>query len=133
MKMGLWSMLLWACVEPARSQLRAPMPLPQVFTQACNGLQVQLTLQRTRASALVSEVAITDSANHQLTDLVRVVLAFTSADADRSTTTVVAQPTTVGPYVPTGKFTLTPGPWTVEVILRRTTGQTVTCAFSLTL
>jgi hypothetical protein len=134
MKMGLWSMLLWACVEPARSPLGTPAPLPpQVFTQECNGLRVQMTLEQTRASALVSEVLITDSSGHLLADIARVILAFTSGGQNLSTTTVVARPTEAGLHVPTGKVTMPPGSWTVEVIVRRTTGLAVTCVFSLNL
>ena len=54
------SVLLWACVEPARVQTRAPDPPPQVLTQECGGLRVQLTLVRRRQSALVADVFVTD-------------------------------------------------------------------------
>jgi hypothetical protein len=134
MTLGIWTMLLWACVEPARSPLGAPAPLPpQVFTQECNGLRVRMTLEQTRASVLVSDVAITDSSGHRPVDIARVILAFTSGDHNRSTTTVVARPTEAGLHVPTGKVILTPGSWTVEVIVRRTTDLAVTCVFSLNL
>jgi hypothetical protein len=61
--------LFWACVEPSRSQLRTLEPPPQVLTQECGGLRVQLTLDRRRQSASVADLFVTDAAGHILSDI----------------------------------------------------------------
>jgi hypothetical protein len=134
MKMGVWSMLLWACVEPARSPLGAPAPLPpQVFTQECNGLRVQVTLDHRYQNAALADVVLTDAAGSLPADIGRVVLAFTPQHQRGATTTLVARLSEAGHYAPASALPLTPGPWTLEVIVYRTTGRAVTCVFSLNL
>jgi hypothetical protein len=124
------SVLFWACAEPSRLQPRALDPLPQVLTQECGGLRVQLTLDRRRQSASVADVFVTDAAGHMLADIGRVVLAFTRQSQASTTTTLVARLREAGHYAPMSEFPLTPGPWTVEVIVRRANGTAVSCPFS---
>jgi len=127
------SVLLWACVEPARVQTRAPDPPPQVLTQECGGLRVQLTLNRRRQSALVADVFVTDAANQMPSDIGRVVLAFTRKTQVNTTTTLVAHPKEAGHYELMSDFPLTPDPWIVEVSVRRTNDIAVSCLFSFDL
>jgi hypothetical protein len=95
------AVVLWACAEPPRSQLRTlEPPSPQVLTQECGGVRVQLTLDRTRQSASVADVFVTDAAGHVLSDLSRVVLAFTRKTQAHITTTLVAQLRAAGYYEP---------------------------------
>jgi hypothetical protein len=131
-KVLLWSVLFWACAGPARPPLHAPAPLPQVWTQECDGLRVQITLQGTRPSTLVSDVYLTNLSGQLLADIARVILAFT-ARGTGSTTTLVAQPTGAGHYVPAAVFPVTPSSWQVEVIVRRASGLVATCVFALNL
>jgi len=132
-KVALWSVLLWACVGPPRPQIRAPEPLPQVPTQECGGLRAQLTLDRRRQSAVVADVLITEAAGHMLSDISRVVLAFTRKTQASTTTTLVAQLREAGHYAPMSEFFLTPGSWIIEVIVRRADGAAVSCLFSFDL
>ena len=132
LEVALLSGLLWACAQPSRSLLRAPEP-PQVFTEECGGLRVQFTLERKPRGAPAYDVYVTALSGQLLTDTTRVLLAFTSAGKDISTTTLVAQPKEAGHYGPAGGFALTPGPWKVEVLVRRTGGPEATCAFDLNL
>jgi hypothetical protein len=129
----LWSVLFWACTEPTHAPFRAPDPPPQVLTQTCGGLRVQLTLDRKRQSALVTDVFITDAAGQILSDISRVVLAFTRKTQANTTTTLVARLRESGHYTPISEFPLTPGSWTVEVIVRRDNGMAVRCSFSFDL
>ena len=131
-KVILWSVLFWACAGPSRPPLPPPEPLPQELTQECGGLRVQITLQWARPSASVSDVYLTDLSGQLLADIARVVLAFTAGGTD-STTTMVAQPTAAGHYVPVARFLVTPGLWRVGVIVRRASGLAVTCVFALNL
>lgn len=127
------SMLLLACAESPRLQLRAPDPPPQVLTQECGGLRVRLTLDRRRQSALITDVFVTDAADQMLSDISRVVLAFIRKTQANTTTTLVASLREAGHYVPTSEFPLTPDPWTVGVIVRRANGIAVSCLFSFDL
>jgi len=74
LKVVWWPVLLWACAEPPRMQLRTPDLSPQVVAQECGGLRVQLTVERRRQSAAFADVLITDAAGQILPDLSRVVL-----------------------------------------------------------
>ena len=127
------ALLLWACAEPPRLPLRAPNLPPQILTQECDGLRVQLTLDRGHQSALVADVFVSDVAGQILSDLSRVVLAFTRKTQVDTTTTLVAQLREAGHYVPVSAFPLTSDPWTVEVILRRTNSSAASCFFALDL
>jgi hypothetical protein len=131
-KVILWSMVFWACAGPSRSPLHAPPPLPQVWTQACGGLRVQIALQRAHPSSSVSAVYLTDLSGQPLADDTRMVLAFTAKGTD-STTTMVARSTGGGQYVLRSGFTLTSGPWRIEVIVRRANAAEVACVFFLNL
>ena len=125
------SVVLWACAEPPRSQLRTPEPpSPQVLTQECGEVRVQLTLDRKRQSASVVDVSVTDADGHMLSDLSRVVLAFTRKTQANITTTLVARLREAEHYTPMSEFPLTPGSWTIEVIVRRASGSAVSCPFS---
>jgi hypothetical protein len=125
--------LLWACAVPSRAPLRAPDPPPQIFTAECGGLRVQFTVEQQPRSAPRYEVSITDLSGQPLAEVVRVILAFTSAGKDISTTTVVAQPKGAGRYGPPSGFTVTAGAWKVEAIVRRAETPAATCAFYLNL
>jgi hypothetical protein len=133
LKVVWWPVLLWACVEPPSMQLRTPDLSPQVLAQECGGLRVQLTVERRRQSAAVADVLITDAAGQMLSDLSRVVLAFTRTTQANATTTLVAQHREAGHYTTLSEFLLMPDPWTVEVIMRRANGVTVNCMFSVAL
>src|SRR5262245_15924720 len=109
----LWPALLWACTEPTRAPLRAPDPPQQVLIQTCGELRVQLTLDRRRQSALVTDVFITDATGQMLSDISRVVLAFTQRTQANTTTTLVAGLRETGHYAPISEFPLTTGPWIV--------------------
>lgn len=128
-----WSVLLWSCTEPVRVPLRVPDPPPQILTQECGGLRIQLTLNRRRQNAWVADIFVTDAANQMPSDISRVVLAFTRRTQANATTTLVAQLREAGHYVPMSDFLLTPGPWTIEVIVRRTSGTAVSCLYSFDL
>jgi hypothetical protein len=156
-KVALWSVLLWACADPTRSPLRAPESPPQVLTheggaadslvqaeqrselplqvltQECGGVRVQLALDRTRHSASVADVFVTDAAGHMLSDISRVVLAFTRKTQMSITTTLVARLKEDGHCALTSEFPLTPGPWIIEVFVRRVSGSAVSCPFSFNL
>lgn len=123
---------VWACTASPRPQVRPPDP-PQVFSEECGGLRVQFTLERKPRSTPVYDVYVTDLAGQPLVDGVRVVLAFTSVGKEDSTTTLVAQPQEAGHYAPAGGFTLTPGSWKVETIVRRANTAEAVCAFYLNL
>ena len=116
------SVLLGAHTKLPRLQLRAPDPHPQVLTQECGGLRVQLTLDRRRQSAPVADVFVTDAAGQMPSDISRIVLALTQKTQANTTTTLVAGLREAGHYAPMSKFLLTPGPWTVEVTVRRANG-----------
>jgi hypothetical protein len=130
LKVAWWPMLLWACAEPTYSQLRASDPPPQVLTQECSGLRVQLTLDRIYQSASVADVFVTDAASHMLSDISRVVLAFTRKTQPNVTTTVVARLTEAKHYTPATEFPLTPGSWTIKIIVYWASGSAVSCPFS---
>lgn len=68
-----------------------------------------------------------------LSDISRVVLAFTRKTQANTTTTLVAWLRESGHYVPMSEFPLTPDPWTVEVTVRRTNDIAVSCLFSFDL
>lgn len=129
MGMVLWSVLLWTCTDSARAPLRAPEP-PQVLTQECGGLRVQVTLGRRYQSAFVADVFITDAAGQMPSGISRIVLAFTRRTQVDTTTTLVARLRESGHYTPISEFPLTPGSWIVEVIVRRDDGMAVRCLFS---
>ncbi len=136
LQMVLLPALLWACAEPARSQLRTPEPpqeAHQILTEECGGLRVQLTLERKPRNAPVYTVSVTDLSGQPLTSDARVILAFTSVGEAIGTTTAVARPIGGGHYAFTGGFALTPGPWQVEAIVRRANAAEVTCVFSFNL
>ena len=133
LKVVWWPVLLWACAEPPRMQLRTPDLSPQVVAQECGGLRVQLTVERRRQSAAVADVLITDAAGQILPDLSRVVLAFTRTTQANATTTLVAQHREAGHYTTISQFLLMADSWTVEVIMRRANGVTVNCMFSVAL
>jgi hypothetical protein len=122
--------ILWACVQPASVPLHAPEP-PQVFTADCDGLRMQFILQRRLRSAPTYEIYVTDQAGQPLPDSARVIVAFTSVGKNISTTTVVAQPQGAGRYGPAGGFTLSPGAWQVEAIVRQVNGTETVCVFAL--
>jgi hypothetical protein len=123
------SVVLWACAEPPRSQLRTPEPRPQMLTQECGGVRVQLMLDRKRQSASVTDVFVTDAAGQMLSDTSRVVLTFTRKTQANIITTLVARLREAGHYAPMSEFPLTPGLWTIEVIVRRANGMAVSCTF----
>jgi hypothetical protein len=129
----LWSVLLWGCTEPARIPMRAPVPPPQILTQECGGLRVQVTLERRRQGVLVADVFITETDSQIPSDISRVVLAFTRKAQANTTTTIVAELRETGHYAPLSEFSLTPDPWTVEVTVRRVNSPAVSCLFSFDL
>ena len=96
-------------------------------------MRVQLTLDRRRQSALVADVFVTDAANQMLSDISRVVLAFTRKTQANTATTLVAGLREAGHYAPMSEFPLTPDPWTVDVTVRRAKGVAVSCLFSFDL
>lgn len=121
--------VLWACTPPARMSPPAPAP-PQVFTTDCRNLRLQLTLERKPRSVPVYELYITDLSGQPLAEDARVVLAFTSVSKQVSTTTVVAQPKGNGRYGPGSGFTLSPGTWQLEAIVRPVNGAEAICVFN---
>ena len=134
LKVAWWLALLWACADPSRLQLRTPVlpPPPQVVAQECQGLQVQLTVERRPQGAKVVDVFITNAADHTLANMSRVVLAFTRHTQANTTTTLVARRTEAGHYTIMSEFLLLPDPWTVEVIMRRADGVPAHCLFTFT-
>jgi hypothetical protein len=129
----LLSGMLCACTQPLRPPLRAPDPPAIVQTAECGGLRVQLALERKQRAMSSYEIAVTDASGHFPADITRVTLALTSLGKSVSTTTVIAQPTSPGHYVPAGGFFSQSGAWLVEVIIRRTNTPEVSCSFSLSL
>ena len=130
----LVSVLLGACAEPSHVPMRvlAPSP-PEVLTQECGGLRVQLMLERKRQSASITDVFITGAAEPMPSEINRVVLAFTRQTQAHTTTTLIARLTEAGHYAPINEFLLTPDPWLIEVIVRRVNGNAVNCQFAFTL
>lgn len=122
--------LLGACAASPRPSFHPPEP-PQVFTQECDDQRVRFTLDRKQRAAPAYTVSITDLLGQPLAEEARVILAFTSMGNDRSTTTLVAQPTGNGSYTPPGGFLLTPGAWQVEVIIRQQDAREAVCVFRL--
>jgi hypothetical protein len=104
-----------------------------VLTQESGELRVQLTLERRRQSTLVADVFVTNTAGQMLSDISRVILAFTRRTQANTTTTLVAELRERGHYTPMSEFPLTTGPWIVEVIVRRDNGIAVNCVFSFDL
>ncbi len=126
---ALCASILWACTQPASVPSRAPEP-PQVFTADCTNLRMQFTLQRKPRSAPTYEIYITDQSGQPLPEGARVIVAFTSVGKHISTTTVVAQPQGAGRYGPAGGFTLSPGAWQIEAIVRQVNGTETVCVFA---
>ena len=128
------AVLLWACAGPSRLQLRTPVlpPPPQVVAQECEGLRVQLTVERRLQGAQIVDVFITNAADYTLANMSRVVLAFTRHTQAHTTTTLVARRTEAGHYTMMSEFLLLPDSWTVEVSMRRADGVPAHCLFTFT-
>jgi hypothetical protein len=106
---------------------------PVVLSQECKGLQIKFAFERKSQTVATYSLYITDEFGHPLSNITRIILAFTPLDQDDdNTVTLVAHPNLQDAtlYAPKSTYAPNPGLWKVETVVRRDRANDTLCTFT---
>ncbi len=128
--------LLWSCTPTAGqrpSNIFGKSYTPVILSEECKGLQVKFTFERKSQTTATYSLHITDEFGQPLSNITRIILAFTPLDQqDDNTVTLIAHPNPqdAGSYAPKSTYAPNPGLWKVETVVRRDRANDTLCTFT---